>query len=500
MKILLIQPPWLDDTMRSFGKVGKRHANYPPLGILFIAAVCEQHGHDVRAIDAEAQNKGMEDILSDIRSFEPDVIGLTATTAVFHLAEAIATKIKKISPAKIVIGGSHISPVGVPGFKKCFDFAVMGEGEAAFMRIVEEMEGGQDFGKIPGVLYRQNGEVCQTAKTRTDFIQDLDTLPFPARHLIDPHLYKMSIPTKGLVTVATTQTMRGCPFSCTFCAEPDMTGKRLRYVSVQHVIDEMKYLQDAFDIHHMIFNDSTFTVRRDYVEALTREMIDQNVTMTWECWTRANLVDYDLLKQMKRAGMVRIAFGVESGDDRILKLMNKRVPKEKMREAFIACKKLGIESRCTGMIGNAGETEETIMETVRFIRSLKGVKYSPLSIAIPYPGTELHTMAKHGMHGLKLLTEDFTKYSRYEGGVMEVNGMTPRHLARIQRKAIFLMHLTPEKLYGIVRTFGLLNLIGTAFSLLVKAIREKLSPNVTPDPRPFWHDNTTLQTADLCQD
>jgi hypothetical protein len=151
-------------------------------------------------------------------------------------------------------------------------------------------------------------------------------------------------------------------------------------------------------------------------------------------------------------------FGVESGNREVLKLMKKEVPPEAMRNAFALCEKLDISSTCGLMMGNPGDTRKTILESAWFIRSIPQVRFAPLAIAIPYPGTELMEMAKRGMYGLKLLETDYSKYSRYAGGVMEVDGMKPKQLLALQTLALIIVHSTPSKAIGLIQHFGALNI------------------------------------------
>ena len=169
---------------------------------------------------------------------------------------------------------------------------------------------------------------------------------------------------------------------------------------------------------------------------------------------QANLVDEELLSLMQQAGFVRVSFGIETGSPRILKLIRKEVSHEDIRRVYRLAGKLGLEATCSAMMGHPGETEADVWETVRFIRSIPEIEYSPLSIAVPYPGTELYQMAQNGEHGLKLLTQDYSQYLRYAGGVMEVNGMSPQYLRKLQKRALLWMHLTPGKLVGTIRRFG----------------------------------------------
>jgi radical SAM superfamily enzyme YgiQ (UPF0313 family) len=216
-------------------------------------------------------------------------------------------------------------------------------------------------------------------------------------------------------------------------------------------------VKEELGIKHFMTLDSTLTLDRKLIVAISNELIERNVGITWEGQTRANLVDRELLVLLKRSGLVRLSFGVESADPEVLRLMKKEVPVEAMREAFRLCKELGISTLCGTMMGNPGDTRKSILRTAWFVRSIPEIRYAPIAIAIPYPGTELMDMAEKNMYGLKLLSKDYRNYSRYAGGVMEIDGMKPEELLKLQRRALLIAHLTLRKIFGLFQHFGFFN-------------------------------------------
>ena len=370
-----------------------------------------------------------------------------------------------------------------------FDYAITHEGEQTLVALMEALESGGDVSGIPGLIYRESGRVV--VNPQRPFIEDLDSLPFPAREKLHPLVYRMSVPGKGLVPVANLAMTRGCPFRCAFCAEPHNTGRRLRSRSPKAIVDEMAAIK-ALGVDHVFMVDSTLTVNKKHMQAICRELLARNLGMTFEGHTRANLVDRDLLLLMKDAGLVRLAFGLESTNPRVLKLMRKEIDPEDVRTAVKLCTELNIGASIGTMMGNAGETRETVLATARFVRSVKEIRYAPMAIAIPLPGTELCSQAEQGLYGLKLIEKDYAKYTRYAGGVMEINGMKPAELLRLQRKALFIMHSTPSKALAIVRHFGLLNVLSVALGIL-KAEFDTRFRGFDPVLRNVADDNTTLK-------
>ncbi len=454
VKVVLIQTPWSEASAREYKGVAKRYALYPPLGLMCLGASVKQAGHEAEVIDLEVETLPFDELCGRIRRMDADLIGITTTTPVFHIAQAFARALRHALRLPIVVGGPHITVLKEETFTEDFDFGVIQEGQDTLCELMDALAAGAtEFGAIKGLVWRREDGSVVVNEARP-FATDLDALPMPARDMVDPGNYAFEVPGKGLVPVATIELTRGCPFQCVFCSEPLNTGRVLRRRSAKSVVDEMVYVKEKFGISHFMTLDSTLTLNRKLIEGICHEIIDRGIEVTWEGQTRANLVDEPLLVLLQQAGLVRMSFGVESADDGVLEKMRKKVDPGSMREAFRLCKKLGISTLCGLMMGNPGDTRETILKTAWFVRSIPEIRYAPMAIAIPYPGTELAYFAKNQMHGLRLLELDYSKYSRYAGGVMEVGGMMPDELIRLQRRALVIVHSTPAKAFGLISHFG----------------------------------------------
>jgi len=494
MKIILIQTPWSGSSAGSFKRVAKKYASYPPIGLMYLAAYLEQHGHRANILDLEVNPLYVDELCAVIRKNGADIIGITTSTPVFHIARALAKALKEKLGLPIVVGGPHITVLKDKTFSEEFDFGVANEGEYTLRELMDEMEGNKNYSKIAGLIYRDGAEV--KVNQPRPFIQDLDSLPFPARDKIDPHQYAFEVPGKGFLPVMTTELTRGCPFSCVFCSEPMNTGRKLRSRSAKNVVDEIVDVQAKFGIHHVFMLDSTLTANRKLIEAFCHELIDRNVNITFEGQTRANLIDEQLITLMKKAGLNRLNFGLESSDKKVLALMKKNIDPESIRSAFRLCKRFHISALCGSMMGNPGDTRDTILATARFVRSIPEIRYSPVAIAVPYPGTELHLMAQNHMHGLKLIESDYSYYSRYAGGVMEVDGMKPSDLVKLQRRALIISHATPRKIIGLIQHFGFFVLVGMILQMAkseIMILAGKRDPNLNS----IEHENTTLKNMGI---
>ncbi|OGR60585.1 MAG: hypothetical protein A2X34_03045, partial [Elusimicrobia bacterium GWC2_51_8] len=425
------------------------------------------------------------------------LIGLTTSTPIFHIVREYANAFKRRLNLPIVVGGSHITVLKEKTFTKEFDFAVTNEGEYTLLELMNELEKNKNYGKINGLIYRQGDQI--RLNPPRPFIEDLDSLPFPDRHKLDTRNYVFEVPGKGRIPVATTELARGCPFNCVFCSEPLNMGRRLRARSTENAVREMLEVRKEFDISHFFLLDSTLTANRELIEDFCRKLIEKKTDITFEGSTRANLIDEPLLGLMKQAGLLRLIFGLESSNKKVLSLMKKQVDPDSIREAFRLCKKLKISALCGVMMGNPGDTRETILETARFVRSIPEIRYAPMAIATPYPGTELFYMAENGLHGLKLIERDYAKYSRYTGGVMEVDGMKPAELIRLQRKAIIIMHSTPSKILGLIQHYGFFNLLSMALKMAKNELIV-IFGGYEPALRGIETENTTLKNLGVISD
>jgi len=228
--------------------------------------------------------------------------------------------------------------------------------------------------------------------------------------------------------------MRGCPFKCIFCSTK-VFGNDARRRSAEKVIQEIRECKEKYMIEHFMFLDDTLTLNRQHILDICDLLIKAKLGITWEGSTRSNLIDEELIEKMAKSGLIRLSFGLESVDENIRRIMNKKVPLESYIEANRLTNKYGIETLNSCMIGLPGETEETIRKTLRFLRESKDIKQANISIAVPYPGTELYEMAKNEKHHLRLVENGFSQFKRYNAAVMQVGDLSPEDLIEIQNEA-----------------------------------------------------------------
>lgn len=349
---------------------------YPPLGILYIAAVLKNRGFEVHVIDAQATGDDHEEVAEKVLQMKPDLVGITAMTFTLVDCKLVVQGIRKRLKTKIVIGGPHtaiypdecFSPEGLDA-----DYVVVGEGEKTLIRLAEDIE----LGKAKDKIYRQ-----------LTFIEDLDELPFPARELTEMDRYYSVLSADTPTTTAFSS--RGCPFSCAYCDRPAL-GKGFRAMSATRVADEMQWCQQN-GIKEIFFYDDTFSVSMKRVMEICAEIKRRNIKIKWDVRTRVNVVNEDLLKNMKEAGCERIHFGVETANPRVVKELQKGTTNLQVEKAFDLCKKYGIKTLAYFMMGNPTETMEDVKETLALSRRVKP-DFMQMTILSPFPATQIYLRA-----------------------------------------------------------------------------------------------------------
>jgi len=377
MRVLLIYPPFRT-AVSSLARVLKNKV--PPLGLGYVGAALQQAGHEVKIIDADTEDKEAQVIIDEVKIFQPQLIGLSTTTITFHKTKDLAIELKKIfSDTPVVIGGNHLAifPELTLDYD-CFDYGVINEGELTIVELVNAIEGKMDIKDVNGIVYKKNSQIKKTEPRA--FIPDLDKSPQLAWNLLSVGKYQDVLAKRKIF--ATMITSRGCPYNCIYCERDCRLGRTYRMRSVQSIMDEIELLYNKYSVREIVFYDDTFTVKKDRVINLCQKIIDKKWDLIWECRTRVDLVDEDLLKIMKKAGCYRIRFGVEAGNPEILKVLKKNITLEQVRNAFSFCHKLQIEAFAYFMIGSPHETKKTVWDTINLAKEIEAdyVMFSPTQL------------------------------------------------------------------------------------------------------------------------
>ncbi len=370
MRALLINPP-LDAVIRN-GHVSPVTAflfyNSAPLGLLYIAAALEEAGERVAVCDAAAERLDVARTVSRAEAFRPDLIGLTATTVGFQSAVELAEALRGALPdVPIVLGGHHVTLLPDDAMQhSCFDVGVVHEGEHAMVELAEHYKGRRSLDDISGLVLRDAGGELRFTAARAK-VKDLDSYPFPARHLLPPDLYRpIPIDEHGLPKFAMI-TSRGCPHRCVFCQK---AASGYRSHSVPRIVDELEHCVREYGIKDLAFVDSLFCVSRKRVTAICDEIIARGPKVSWTCSSRVEVVDKPLLQRMVTAGCWRTRFGIESGSARVLEFISKGISRRMIREAITAAHEVGLRPKAFFIVGHLVDDRASIQETIDFAKSI----------------------------------------------------------------------------------------------------------------------------------
>lgn len=389
MRVLLITPP-LDKMIldKSFSSIEEDRGFNPSLGVLYVAAYLEKHtDHEVRVIDAPVDELDSDGLRSRIAEFMPDVVGITTMTMTLLCVIDTAAVVKSVDPGiRVVLGGPHVhlypdETIRLPNV----DFLVLGEGEEAFRELLDDIDNPSALSGVQGLVFLDGDRVVNTGVRPA--IENLDDLPFPARHLVPYKKYSSILAGGGLVT--TIFTSRGCPFKCSFCDRPHL-GKRFRARSAGNVVDELEHCVEMGITEFLVYDD-TFTVNKKRVVDICDEVVRRGLKISFDVRARVDTVDDQVLAKLKMAGCQGVHYGIEAGTPRILKVLNKGITIERAREVFAMTRKHGIQILAYFMIGSPTETREDIFTTFKVMRSLSP-DYVHLTVLTPFPGTEIYRM------------------------------------------------------------------------------------------------------------
>ncbi|MDO8602521.1 MAG: radical SAM protein [Candidatus Omnitrophota bacterium] len=359
MKILLISPP----SVRIQGNISGVYP-LPNLGLAYIAATLEKNNFDVKILDIPALRIQIKDLPGFLDGYT--VYGISCNIFNLNSGIEIAGIIKDRNPlSKVVIGGRCTAFPSETLLKKFsnVDFLIRGEGEEAMLDLCRALKENSQINFIKGVSYRNGGSIIENPPG--DPI-DLDKLPFPARHLLPNKRYRMHPPFGIYPPTTIIETSRGCGYGCIFCSLP----REVRERSVDRVIEDIQDVVEKLGIKEVHFIDPNFTYNQNRIIELCNRIIKKNIRIHWSCKTRVDLVSEELLKVMAKAGCYMISFGLESGSQKILDILNKKIKIQDTENAFKLCKKANIRTLAYTLLGSPGETRDTIEQTLRLVEKV----------------------------------------------------------------------------------------------------------------------------------
>ncbi len=392
-------------------------SSMPPLGILFLGAVLEKNGYDVEIVPADVLRYGWNDIVKRIDDFKPDVVGVTTTSENRFQSFELAKIAKETNPKIItMLGGPHISMAreDTLKYRKEVDIVSIGEGENTIVELAQALETKDDLMKVKGLYYRDNeGDIIFTGERPR--IENLDTIPFPARHLIPIEKYNFFVETSdGKKRKAQNiMTSRGCPFNCYFCATPVNWGRKMRGHSPERVLEEIEILVDKYGAEFIWFYDDTLNYNAKRLHKIMDMIIERKLNIKFANEFRIDIIDKPLLEKMKKAGLEIGFFGIEAGASRVrIDIVKKNFDIEKAFQFLKWSKELDFIPGPFFIFSHYTETWEEAQKTIEIMEKVKEINpQSDISTAIlhVYPGTPLEAIAKKE----GIVPEDFS-WSRKE--------------------------------------------------------------------------------------
>lgn len=441
-KIVFIIPP-------SKALILKFVSYQQPINLAYLAAAVIRAGFIAEIWDYGIEEFVESDFINRIRECNPFAIGIHCKTFNIIQGHYLAGIVKKHLPRiKTIVGGPHSSALPAETLKEFpyFDIAVVGEGEATIVDLCREISDGNSLKNVKGITFREGGAITFTGKR--ELIKNLDEIEYPARYLLSKNLYNKYHSTRGISpldhNVTEIFTSRGCPGKCIFCAVNISYGDCVRFRTVGNVLGEVEECISRFKYDHIIVQDDSFTLNKTRVSGIL-DGFKRLGLKSWSCDSRVDTVNEAILKEMALSGCKKISFGVESGSERILKLIKKNVGIEQVRRAVTWAKKSGIGIvECTFIIGgHPDETYDDVHATWKLIKEISP-DIIAISIIVPYPGTEIYKLMDEGGYIDSKKWSDFQMIGTKPA--WHTANFSSAELMMLQRKLINWYYFSPKYL------------------------------------------------------
>lgn len=398
MKVLVTNPAWPGPGYGARSDVRWPHKRVDkyleyPIYLAYTAAVLEEAGFEVHFIDGVMEEMSIADFAEATAKIEPRLVVIECSTPSidFDLMTAQAVK-GRGGDVYVALIGSHATffHQDILAENQAIDAVCRGEFELTVRELALVLKGGGDLSRVRGLSYQKNGQIW--VNEPRPLIEDLDSLPFPARHIVKSEGYRGALYSGERPTAMVSS--RGCPYHCIYCLWPEtLYGHKFRARSAANVVEEMEQVVRVYGVDEIYFDDDCLTLNKKRMLEICRLVVERDLQVKWLCQARVDTVDRESLTAMKEAGCHYILFGVESGSPQILEAMRKRISLERARETFKICRELGIKTQAFFLFGIPGENHETIRETIEFVKELDPDS-AQFAIVIPHPGTELYEICK----------------------------------------------------------------------------------------------------------
>lgn len=430
-----------------------------PLDLAYMAAMLEQEGFDCIIRDYPAEGKTWHDFRQEFMDNNFDILIISVTTPTLYVDLRACDLAKEINHNILTIAkGAHFVAEDMEVMQRVesLDIAIRQEYELT----VKEIGQNKPLEEIRGITYRSKGVIKKNPDR--PYLENLDILPFPARHLLNNHLY---IRPDTDETMTSIQTNRGCPVRCVYCLVRTVSGNRIVSRSPESITKEILLCKEQFAIKNFYFRADTFTWDKDWMIKVCKAIIDKRLVVNWVCNSRVDTIDEERLGWLKKAGCWMIGFGIESGDQEIMNKMKKGTNLEQAISAVELCRRFGIKTYLFWVLGLPWESEETIQNTQKFAQSLRG-DFAEFHIAYPFPGTEFYRIG--------LESSLFKKDDLYNGdvkkGIVRTFYLSKERLRYYQKKITRQYYLSPARIIGLLKDVRslktLINYLKKGFAVL----------------------------------
>ncbi len=425
MKISLILPPHTFEE-RYNKKIAKAAGTWPPLGILYIAAILIEQGHKVQVLDGS--KKDFFTINASLNKFQPDIIGMNLLTFLWNKVKSWAPELKQRFPnAFIVVGGTHATVAKETLLEECpsIDGVILGEAEFILADLADALGNRKPLSNVKSFIYREKGRINLNSQ-QYERLTNLDKIPFPARHLVNTEEYIPAAEQYKKLPIANMITSRGCPYKCTFCG----SGNTKAYFrSPGNVVEEFRLLIHKYNVREIAIWDDTFTLDKQRVLDICKLIKQERLDIIWSAHSRVNTVDEQLLKAMAGAGCWKICYGIESLLQKNLNIIRKGSTVEQNFKAVKWSQKYGIQAEGSFIFGIPGETYEDALQTIALMKKLNPdyMKCFPFT---PLPGTESgEKIAEYGTlmsENTDMFTENSVVFTPYSMKKEQLQTLIPR--------------------------------------------------------------------------
>lgn len=405
----------------------------------YMAAVARDFGYEARIMDYPVEEMKWENFIRDFKDFMPDIAVMSITTATIEEDMEAFRIAKELNPAVITVAkGAHFLSCKLEELEKdiyrVMDYALSGEAEFIIGDLFGAFDGNVSVDGVGGVFYWDKQHVIKTGPAK--FREDLDSLPFPARDLMNNKLYIRPDTGKPMATVSVS---RGCPSSCIYCLTPTVSGKKVRKRSYLNIVDEIQECVEKHNIKEFFFKADTFTIDKKWVTEVCEEILKRNLKVSWGANSRVRPIDSETLKLMKKAGCWLVAFGIESGSEESLQKMKKGATKAEARQAVKWANEAGLKVYAYYLVGFPWESKEHVLETIDFAKELD-CDYVEFHLAVPFEGTELFEQ----VNGTELLESSATGHDSFLNPVLKTNYLSTEELMELKNRALKEVCLRPK--------------------------------------------------------